>query len=107
MRPGHDAVTAMMLGSRAARIMGRACTHPNQVAVANEVLTPSESEVAQGQNMMHSVALALGNGDGVALADRGQLIDAANTRKARRVLAPVRCSGIRRTQGAFLVQPER
>ena len=75
---------------KAGGFMGRACIHPNQVAVANTVFTPSESEVAQAQDMIHRLALALETGDGVVLDQFGQLVDEATVRSARRVLSLVR-----------------
>lgn len=75
---------------KAGGFMGRACIHPNQVAVANTVFTPSESEVAQARDMIHRLALALETGDGVVLDQFGHLVDEATVRSARRVLSLVR-----------------
>lgn len=62
---------------------GRACIHPSQVAVVNEVFTPTEAEIARANRVLDAFAQA---GGGVALLD-GKLIEMPVVRAARRVLA--------------------
>jgi citrate lyase subunit beta/citryl-CoA lyase len=67
--------------------VGRACIHPAQVAVVNEVFTPGVEEIATAQDLLDALAAA---GSGVALDARGRMIDEAVARQARAVLARVR-----------------
>lgn len=67
--------------------VGRACIHPAQVTVVNEVFTPSADAVAEATEVLSALADA---GSGVALDARGRMIDEAVARQARQVLARVR-----------------
>lgn len=62
---------------------GRACIHPAQVGIANDVFTPTAEEVERARRVI-AVAEAAG---GAAAADGGAMIDEAVVRAARRVLA--------------------
>ncbi len=64
--------------------VGRACIHPAQVAVANEVFTPTAEQVAEAQDLLARFEAA---GSGIALDARGRMIDEAVARQARLVLA--------------------
>lgn len=64
--------------------VGRACIHPAQVAVVNEVFTPTAAAVAQAEEVLAALAAA---GSGVAVDGRGRMLDEAVARQARRVLA--------------------
>lgn len=63
------------------------CIHPTQVPVVNEVLTPSDAEVADAQRLLTQAAAADG---GVFVDDAGRMIDEAVLRSARRLLQRVR-----------------
>lgn len=67
--------------------VGRACIHPAQAAVANEVFTPSEEKVAWAREVLEALERA---GSGVAVDSRGRMLDEAVARQARLVLARVR-----------------
>lgn len=67
--------------------IGRACIHPAQIAVVNEVFTPTDAAVAEAQGILDALA---GAGSGVALDARGRMIDEAVARQARSVLARAR-----------------
>jgi citrate lyase subunit beta / citryl-CoA lyase len=68
--------------------VGRACIHPAQLAVVNEVFTPSPDEVASAQAILDALAAAsTGEGSGVALDQQGRMIDEAVARQARQLLA--------------------
>lgn len=67
--------------------VGRACIHPAQVAVANEVFTPSEEQVTRARALVEKWER---DGAGVAVDDRGQFVDEAVIRQARLVLARAR-----------------
>ncbi|TIC88186.1 CoA ester lyase [Nocardioides sp. GY 10113] len=64
--------------------VGRACIHPAQVAVVNDVFTPSEAALAEAADVLAALAAA---GSGVAVDGRGRMIDEAVARQARAVLA--------------------
>jgi citrate lyase subunit beta/citryl-CoA lyase len=67
--------------------VGRACIHPAQVAIANEVFTPSEEQVNSSRALVEKWER---DGAGVAVDDRGQFVDEAVIRQARLVLARAR-----------------
>jgi citrate lyase subunit beta/citryl-CoA lyase len=60
---------------------GKICLHPVQVAIAHEVFTPSDAEVAHAREV-----LQVAEGDGVGVID-GQMVDAVHVTMARDVLA--------------------
>ena len=62
---------------------GRSCIHPDQIAIANEVFTPSVIELANAQDILDRLTAA---GGGVALDANGRMIDEAFARSARRIL---------------------
>ncbi len=66
---------------------GRACIHPAQVAVVNDVFTPSVEERAAARRVVDAYEAALAQGAGVVLGDDGRMIDEAVVRQARRLLA--------------------
>ncbi|WP_244932156.1 CoA ester lyase [Nocardioides sp. W7] len=67
--------------------VGRACIHPGQVAVANEVFTPTPDEVDAARTLVGRWEFA---GAGVAVDDDGRFVDEAVIRQARLVLARAR-----------------
>lgn len=67
--------------------VGRACIHPGQVVVANDVFTPSEEEVEAAKRLVGRWEFA---GAGVAVDDDGRFVDEAVVRQARLVLARAR-----------------
>lgn len=67
--------------------VGRACIHPAQVAVANDVFTPAADEVEAARRLVGRWEFA---GAGVAVDDDGRFVDEAVVRQARLVLARVR-----------------
>ncbi|MBS4751405.1 CoA ester lyase [Nocardioides sp. zg-ZUI104] len=64
--------------------VGRACIHPAQVAVANEVFTPTDEEVAKATALLERFA---GGDAGVGVDADGRMVDEAVLRQARGVLA--------------------
>jgi citrate lyase subunit beta / citryl-CoA lyase len=70
--------------------LGRACIHPAQAAVVNEVFTPSADEVAEARDLIARFDTAMANGDGVCLDARGRMVDEAVVRQARRLLSLAR-----------------
>ena len=69
--------------------VGRACIHPAQVVIANDVFTPSDDEVARARDLLTRFEAA---GSGVALDAEGRMVDEAVARQARLVLARSRRS---------------
>jgi citrate lyase subunit beta / citryl-CoA lyase len=65
---------------------GRACIHPAQIAVVNDVFTPSADEVSRAREIVDGYAAALAAGDGVFVDAAGRMVDLAVVRAARRVL---------------------
>ena len=64
----------------------RACIHPAQVKVVNEVFTPSIMEVEQARLLVETFDDALERGSGVVRDDKGAMVDEAVVRAARRLL---------------------
>jgi citrate lyase subunit beta/citryl-CoA lyase len=64
--------------------VGRACIHPTQVTVANDVFTPHPNEVLWARDVLDSFAA---QSQGVARDADGQMVDEAVLRRARHVIA--------------------
>lgn len=62
---------------------GRTCIHPSQVAIVNEVFTPSAEVIAEAQDMIDRYDA---QGGGVLTDAKGRLLDEAVIRSARRVV---------------------
>lgn len=60
---------------------GKWAIHPSQVALANQVFTPSEKEVNKAKRILEAMAQALREGKGAVALD-GRLIDIASIRQA-------------------------
>ena len=65
---------------------GRACIHPAQAAVVNEVFTPSGDELAAARILVERYDAALSSGEGVFTDENGRMVDLAVVRQARRTL---------------------
>lgn len=63
---------------------GRACIHPAQLPVVNEVFTPTAAELERARVLVARFESAAG---GVLLDDDGKMVDLAVVRQARRLLA--------------------
>lgn len=70
--------------------VGRACIHPAQIAIANEVFTPTADEVDDARDLVGRFDEAMAAGRGVVLSASGRMVDEAVVRQARRVLQRVR-----------------
>lgn len=64
---------------------GKWAIHPSQVALANEVFSPTEAEVGKARRIIAELKAAEEAGKGAASLD-GKMIDAASERMARNVL---------------------
>jgi len=65
---------------------GKWAIHPSQIALANEVFTPSEIEVTRARRILEAMAEAAKAGRGAVSLD-GRLIDAASIRQAEVMVA--------------------
>lgn len=65
---------------------GKWAIHPSQVALANEVFTPTEAEVNKARRIKEAMAQAAKEGKGAVSLD-GRLIDIASIRMAEALLA--------------------
>jgi citrate lyase beta subunit len=83
-----DAALAKELG-----FCGKLLFHPNQIAVCNEVFSPSEVEIARAQKIVAAWEAAQRAGHGTAVAD-GQFIAVDIALMAERTLAIARHAGL-------------
>lgn len=74
---------AEALAARKLGYLGKTCIHPSQVALANEVFSPTESEIAWATKVLSSAEQNDANG---AYMLDGKMIDAPFIERARRVL---------------------
>jgi citrate lyase subunit beta/citryl-CoA lyase len=65
---------------------GKWAIHPSQVALANEVFSPTEAEVTKARRIIQELKAAEAQGKGAASLD-GKMIDAASEKMARNLLA--------------------
>jgi citrate lyase subunit beta / citryl-CoA lyase len=70
----------------AAGFQGKMCIHPDQVALANAVFTPSDAEAARAREIVAAFAAAEAAGSASIQLD-GQFIDYPIVERARRILA--------------------
>jgi citrate lyase subunit beta/citryl-CoA lyase len=75
-----DSLLARRLG-----FSGKTLIHPSQVAVVNELFSPSAAEVEEARRVVRAFDEALARGDGAVALD-GQMLDAPVVDRARRVL---------------------
>lgn len=66
-------------------IEGKWAIHPSQIPIANDVFSPSETEVERAQRIIDALKQAEAEGRGAAALD-GKMIDAASERMARNVI---------------------
>jgi malyl-CoA/(S)-citramalyl-CoA lyase len=62
-------------------MVGKWAIHPRQVALANEVFTPSETAVTEAREILNAMAEAKARGEG-ATVYKGRLVDIASIRQA-------------------------
>ena len=75
-----DSLRARRLG-----FSGKTLIHPDQIAVVNEVFSPTAAEVAEARRVVSAFEEALARGDGAVALD-GRMLDAPVVDRARRVL---------------------
>ncbi|WP_121065529.1 L-malyl-CoA/beta-methylmalyl-CoA lyase [Chachezhania antarctica] len=77
---------AQALRSATLGMVGKWAIHPNQVALANEVFTPSEAAVAEAREILAAMEDAKKSGTGAAVY-KGRLVDLASIRQAEVIVA--------------------
>jgi citrate lyase subunit beta/citryl-CoA lyase len=64
---------------------GKWAIHPSQVALANELFTPTAAEVERAKRILEAIDAAAAEGRGAVQLD-GRMIDAASMRLARNIV---------------------
>ncbi len=64
---------------------GKWAIHPSQIAIANEVFSPSEAEVAKARRILEAMAEAAKEGKGAVTLD-GRMVDIASIKMAENLL---------------------
>jgi len=77
-----DGYVAVARSVAALGVEGKWAIHPSQIALANEVFTPPESEVDRARRILAAMEEAASEGRGAVALD-GRLIDAASIRQAQ------------------------
>lgn len=85
-----DALRASTAALKRLGYRGRSCIHPAQIAIVNDVFTPSAQEVTHAREIVAGYEAALAAGSGVFVDASGRMADAAVVRAARLVLAMAR-----------------
>jgi malyl-CoA/(S)-citramalyl-CoA lyase len=67
---------------------GKWAIHPSQIALANDVFTPSDAEVARARRILEAMEQATAEGKGAVSLD-GKLIDAASIKMAENLVRKV------------------
>jgi malyl-CoA/(S)-citramalyl-CoA lyase len=67
-------------------MVGKWAIHPKQVAIANEVFTPSAEAVAEAREILAAMEQAKANGEG-ATVYKGRLVDIASIKQAEVIVA--------------------
>ena len=72
---------AQALRSATLGMVGKWAIHPKQIALANEVFTPSEAQVLEAREILAAMEQAKANGEG-ATVYKGRLVDIASIKQA-------------------------
>lgn len=91
--PYFDDLDAFRAGTILLRDRGfasRACIHPSQVAIVNEVFTPSAQELDEARRVLAEFEQQAQDGVGAYRAADGSMVDAATVRHARETLEAAR-----------------
>ena len=81
-----DGLEADTQFARSLGFRGKACIHPDQVAIVNRVFTPTDEELTRARRVVEAYEHAVGVGEGVTALD-GEMIDLPVVERARQVLA--------------------
>jgi citrate lyase subunit beta / citryl-CoA lyase len=72
--------------SRALGLRGSPCVHPNQIAILNEVFSPTPAELERAKRVVEEYERALANDEGAITVD-GEFVDVPYYEQAKRLLA--------------------
>ncbi len=89
----QDGLRRAALRARAFGFDGKWCIHPAQIAIVNEVFTPTDAEVDWARAVVQAYREAERRGHGAASIG-GTMIDAASLRMAEGLLARARAAGV-------------
>ncbi|MGH1356311.1 MAG: L-malyl-CoA/beta-methylmalyl-CoA lyase [Thalassovita sp.] len=67
-------------------MVGKWAIHPKQIALANQVFTPSDEDVAEAREILAAMEQAKANGEG-ATVYKGRLVDIASIKQAEVIVA--------------------
>ncbi|UWQ92073.1 L-malyl-CoA/beta-methylmalyl-CoA lyase [Rhodobacteraceae bacterium M382] len=81
-----DGFRAQALRSATLGMVGKWAIHPKQIALANEVFTPSDEAVAEAREILAAMEQAKANGEG-ATVYKGRLVDIASIKQAEVIVA--------------------
>ncbi len=84
----ESATRAKLLG-----MDGKWCIHPSQVAIANEVFTPTKEQYDYAERLLAAYSQAIRQGKGAASLD-GKMIDEASRKMAEKLAARGRAAGL-------------
>ena len=79
--PDKEGFRAQARRSATLGMVGKWAIHPGQVALANEVFTPSDEAVVEAREILKAMEEARRTGQGAAVY-RGRLVDLASIRQA-------------------------
>jgi malyl-CoA/(S)-citramalyl-CoA lyase len=88
-----EAYRASAIRARALGFEGKWAIHPSQVAIANEVFTPSAAQIAWARDIAAKMATAADEGKG-AIGLEGVLIDRAHVLLSGKILRRARVAGL-------------
>ncbi|TLP69011.1 CoA ester lyase [Parasedimentitalea maritima] len=77
---------AQALRSATLGMVGKWAIHPKQIALANEVFTPSDAAVTEAREILDAMETAKTNGEG-ATVYKGRLVDIASIKQAEVIVA--------------------
>jgi len=72
---------------------GKACIHPNQILIVNEMFTPKPEEVAYAHKVVEALDNSLKEGKGACILD-GKMIDNPIAERARRMIKKAEIIGV-------------
>ncbi|MEP3632951.1 MAG: L-malyl-CoA/beta-methylmalyl-CoA lyase [Shimia thalassica] len=81
-----DGFIAQAKRSATLGMVGKWAIHPKQIALANEVFTPSEEAVSEAREILAAMETAKANGEG-ATVYKGRLVDIASIKQAEVIVA--------------------
>ena len=88
-----DGFRAQALRSATLGMVGKWAIHPKQVALANEVFTPSEAAVTEAREILAAMEAAKAAGQGAAVY-KGRLVDIASMRQAEVIVRQAELIGV-------------